>query len=228
MEETAKDRLLQFIKHINISVNKFEGSAGLSVGYLRQLRKEPSPTKIKSIILAFPQLNEEWLLTGKGEMIRKESTAKLIGDAFSTSQGDENVVMLDYIPGTATAHFIEYVGDYNPELDKIAVIKQYGEVLDKSYKVFEVIGDSMSPGICNRAKILTKEIPESKWGTAEGVVVVVFGDEIVVKRIINNDLNLDNSLVLSSDNPKFGERKIALADIRAIYKAIRIISADIL
>lgn len=228
MKETVKDRLLKFIDIKNLSINKFEGLAGLSVGYMRQLRKEPSRAKIKSIILAFPELNESWLLTGEGEMLNNGSNARILGEVYVSSQGDDNVAMVDYIPGTATATFIEYVGDGNPELDKIAVLKQYGETFDKSYKVFEVIGESMSPRIPNRAKILTKEIHKAKWGTAEGVVVVVFGDEIVVKRIINNDLNSDNSLVLSSDNPKYGERRIALADIRAMYKAMRIISADIL
>lgn len=190
--------------------------------------KKISSGVANKIISEFPQYNLTWLLSGEGEMIKENSnTARMLGGVYASTQGDDNVVMVDYVPGTATATFIEYVGSNNPESYKIAVLKQYGETIDKSYKVFEVIGESMSPRIPNRAKILTKEISSQKWGVAEGVVVVVFGDEVVVKRIINNDLDTKNSLVLSSDNPMYGERQVALADIRAMYKAIRIISADI-
>lgn len=70
MEETVKDRIKEFISRSGISTNRFERNAGLSVGYLRQLRKEPSREKIKNILEAFPLLNEEWLLTGEGEMLK--------------------------------------------------------------------------------------------------------------------------------------------------------------
>ncbi|MBD5272840.1 MAG: hypothetical protein HDS42_06220 [Bacteroides sp.] len=159
----------------------------------------------------------------------RSSNARLLGGVYASGpKDDEDVVMVDYVPGTATATFIEYNGGTNPQFEKIAVLKQYGEILDNSYKVFEVMGESMSPRIPNRAKILTKEIPASKWFMAEGVVVVVFGDEVVVKRIIDNDLATNNTIVLSSDNPLYGVRKVSLADIRYMYKAIRIISADIM
>lgn len=71
---TVKERLILFIKETRISTNKFEHTVGLSTGYLRQLRKEPSREKIKMIISAFPNLSEEWLLTGEGEMLLGEDT----------------------------------------------------------------------------------------------------------------------------------------------------------
>lgn len=70
LEESVKERLVKFIKGSGISVNAFERKAGLSVGYMRQLRCEPSPTKLKNILDAFPQLNDQWLLTGEGGMLR--------------------------------------------------------------------------------------------------------------------------------------------------------------
>lgn len=226
----VKERLIEFLDYKNVSKSEFGRRIGVSSAFVTSIRKSIQPDKILAIQSNFSDLNTDWLLTGNGEMLKKsaESTAKLLGGVYSAIEGDEGVVMIDYVPATATATFIEYVGDGNPELDKIAVLKQSGESLDGNYKVFEVIGESMSPAIPNRAKILTRNIAQSKWEQAEGVVVVVFGDEVVVKRIINNDLAINNSLVLSSDNPKFGERRIALADIRAMYKAIRIVSADIL
>lgn len=227
MNPTPKDRLLSYLKHKKLSMSGFAKNCGITKSILSRINENTAQATL-SKIESNSDLNIEWLMYGKGEMLNNASTARLLGGVYSSIQGDENVVMVDYIPGTVTASFIEYIGDGNPELDKIAVIKQYGETLDSHHKVFEVIGDSMSPGIPNRAKILTKEISDEKWGSAGGVVVVVFDDEIVVKRIVNNDLNINNSLHLVSDNPKCGDKTIARADIHAMYKAIRIISADIL
>ena len=227
MDSTPKDRLLAYLKYKKMSMSNFAQNCGITKSILSRISETTAQATL-SKIQSNSDLNIEWLMTGKGEMLNNASTARLLGEAYAFTQGDYNVAMVDYIPGAATATFIEYIGDGNPELDKIAVIKQYGETFDRSYKVFEVRGDSMSPSIPNRSKILTREIPKQKWGLAEGVVVVVFEDEIVVKRIVNNDLNINNSLHLISDNPKCGGKTIALADIRAMYKAIRIISADIL
>ena len=224
---TIQERIKAFIKNQGISTRQFELKCGLSNGAVSKMGNSTKRSVIDKILHAYPEIDEIWLLTGKSTS-DDESTAKLLGRVYAASEGDDDVAMVDYIPATATASFIEYVGEGNPDFEKIAVLKQQGETLDKNYKVFEVIGESMSPAIPNRAKILTREIAQPKWVHAEGVVVVVFGDEVVVKRIINNDLATSDSLVLTSDNPKFGERRIALADIRAMYKALRIVSADIL
>ena len=69
METTAKQRLIEYLKKKGIGQNKFESLAGLSIGYISKLRIEPSPTKLRSILNAAPDLNREWLLTGEGEML---------------------------------------------------------------------------------------------------------------------------------------------------------------
>lgn len=225
---TIIDKVLDYL---NIKVTPFAKKIGAHPTQIFDLKsgktKNITPAMAEKINAVYPCFNRLWLLTGEGEMLKYQSTARVVGDAYSPSSVDENIVMVDYIPGVATATFIEYMGSGNPSFDKIPVPKQHGENYDDTYKVFEVIGESMTPRIPNRAKILTKECPKQKWESVDGVVVVVFEDEIVVKRIINNDLATKNCLVLSSDNPLYGERRIALADIRAIYKALRIISAEI-
>lgn len=83
MDMSVKERISKFIQSQGITVNKFERKSGLSNGYLRQLRNEPSPTKIRSIIAAFPELSERWLLTGEGPMLRSEGETQ-------TSTGDNS------------------------------------------------------------------------------------------------------------------------------------------
>ena len=72
METTVKERLFEFIRHKKIAINRFEKTCNLSTGYVGNIRKSIQPEKIKNISHNFPELNMGWLLTGEGEMLKKE------------------------------------------------------------------------------------------------------------------------------------------------------------
>jgi hypothetical protein len=91
METTVKQRLSEFITSLNIAPSRFEKECGLSNGYLRQLRKEPSRDKIESIIAKFPQLSIEWLLNGEGEMLRAGYTQNVTESENFTQTGNVTV-----------------------------------------------------------------------------------------------------------------------------------------
>lgn len=91
MEETVKERILAFIKAKSISQKKFEEAASLSNGYVNNLKSAPSSTILQRIFGAYPDLNEQWLLTGTGPMLkdgggegleqgREPSIATLVGE----------------------------------------------------------------------------------------------------------------------------------------------------
>lgn len=179
-------------------------------------------------------LSKSWLLTGEGEMLKQKAetttgNAKEIGAVYPVTSRDEEIVMIDFIPVSATASFIESLsGGSDPACEKYPVIPRGNERNDiNSLRIFEVEGDSMFPTIASGALILAKEIPEKSWHYAEGVVVAVFSEYVVVKRVARNCLLTDNYIVLSSDNEDYGEMTVALADLRGLFKAKRIISSEI-
>lgn len=163
-----------------------------------------------------------------GDML-KSNAHSLGGGTYAASQYDDNVVMADYVPVSARASFLENLDTPNYSIaDKYPIIPNNGERAEiEKFKVFEVEGDSMYPTINNGALILAKIVPESSWHYAEGIVVAVYSDFVVVKRILRNELLTNNCLILTSDNEKYGQMTVQLSDIRAIYKAKRIISSDI-
>lgn len=73
MESTVKERLAEYIKYKGISVNRFEKTNGLSTGYVRNMRVSIQPDKLSSIAHNYPDLNTGWLMTGEGEMLKKET-----------------------------------------------------------------------------------------------------------------------------------------------------------
>ena len=115
------------------------------------------------------------------------------------------------------------------DIDTYGVMPENGENLnDGTYMVFQVRGNSMEPTIPDHAKILTKKIDEGMWENASGVIVIVYGKTLSVKRILKNSLFGSNTLTIKADNPIHGQVDIARSEIRGIWQAIRIISQKIL
>lgn len=65
---TAKNRLLEFLQHLKIGQNAFEKKVGISNGYIAHSKGSFGAAIIAKIADAYPELNTEWLLTGKGSM----------------------------------------------------------------------------------------------------------------------------------------------------------------
>lgn len=79
--ERAIDRLLQFISYLKSTGNEiknaktFEEKCGLSNSYISNSKKgngSIGSDMIARIMSGFPQLNVEWLCSGKGEMLKQE------------------------------------------------------------------------------------------------------------------------------------------------------------
>ena len=66
---SAIKRLIQFVTHKGISKNAFYVATGLSVGYLNRER-EIGHKKISSICTTYPEISPDWLLMGRGSMLR--------------------------------------------------------------------------------------------------------------------------------------------------------------
>lgn len=74
MENKLKERVCQYCKYMNIRVSQFEKKAGLSNGYFNQVSKKPSNSKLDAIAKAHPNLDIDWLCTGRGEMVKDNTS----------------------------------------------------------------------------------------------------------------------------------------------------------
>ncbi len=156
----------------------------------------------------------------------EENNVRFVGKAYGVGYADPEVIMVDFIPVSATASFLDGLDNSYGEIEQIPIVPTREERQDaSSIKVFEVDGESMLPTITDKSLILTHELPPEKWHNAQGIVVAVFSDMVVVKRVAKNALSSDNYLLLSSDNPGYGKMKVPLSKLRGLYKATRIISS---
>lgn len=227
---TVKERLTVYIKHTGLSARAFARRAELPETFVSSMRNSTSAEKINLILEKFPDLNRTWLMTGEGEMLnsyKMESNAEFIGRVKPATI--DELPMVRYFEVTPTATFQEFCAGMSEEPTMINVMPAHGEHIDDSYCAFEIYGESMAPQIQNGARVLCQEIRPTAWHQIRGgVVVIAYGNEFVIKRILRNDLDRNNTLTLGSDNPDFPEQhRVQLADIRCIFRAVRVLSQPI-
>lgn len=215
------------------------------------------PTNLIKAICESLDVPYSWLVNGEGPMFHKGitgNTQKLKDNNQSIIAGGnvinsnnrtierrntsnakavmpylrEELVNIPYVPINAKASFVESLYDTAYETETYGVMTEEGENLNEAeYKVFQIDGDSMTPNIPDRSKVLAKLIPEERWENASGVVFVVYGKTLTIKRILKNSLFDKNILTLKADNPIYGQVDIENNEIRGMWQAIRIVSQRI-
>ena len=133
-----KERVLQFAKNQGISIETFLAKIGMTYGSFRGKAKFGSlnSNAIVEIYTIFPQINIDWLLTGKGEMLKnvigtpieldrkalRRNMIPLFNDVATI--GGKNALAADL---SAVSHTVEYVdaGDWFPGATE--AIRHYGD-----------------------------------------------------------------------------------------------------
>ncbi|WP_418495523.1 S24 family peptidase [Coprobacter sp.] len=68
----VKDRLISYIKSKDRTIASFEREIGVSSGYIKNISRSIQPDILENISNIYPELNIEWLIIGKGEMLKSE------------------------------------------------------------------------------------------------------------------------------------------------------------
>ena len=90
MGTTVKERLIEYLKYKRVSKSEFGRRIGVSSSYVDSIRKSIDKDKLLSIAESFPDLNQQWLLYGIGEMlnsgqaITNESGVLINGDNINS------------------------------------------------------------------------------------------------------------------------------------------------
>lgn len=69
----AIDRIKEFMKTTGLAENKFGESAGLASSYINKLKTSIGSAKLEQIQMAYPNLNMNWVISGKGSMLLSDS-----------------------------------------------------------------------------------------------------------------------------------------------------------
>lgn len=217
----AIDRLYEYMRHKGLGITHTERASGLSNGYLGKQKKrggDLGESALNSILDNCPDLSPEWLLTGRGDMLRPTDHP---GDENITPiykpKSPDKVKDIQYIPYysfSATAGVFEQYDISEYEIGRIVV--PHMPACDGAVSV---TGDSMYPLIKSGDIIAYKvlnDISNIHYGDMYLVGLNEGGDTYVAVKWINKHESDPTKAILVSENKHHAPREVNLADIRQI------------
>lgn len=233
-----KDRILQFIDYKGISKYKFYQETGITRGVLDK-ESGISEDNIAKFIAYSDEINLEWLLLGKGEMLKRninempplETVAKTVAFSEETKNTKKATVLkepsTDYkgiplIPIEAMAGFGSgnvQVMDYDT---KSYVVPEFTE-LNVDF-MLRVKGSSMYPKYNSGDLVACKKLSLNDIFFQWNKVYVLDTDQgALIKRIKKGR---EDHLMIVSDNPSYDPYELHLSQIHAIALVVGVIRLE--
>ncbi|MDM1325892.1 helix-turn-helix transcriptional regulator [Myroides odoratimimus] len=229
---TLKERMLQFIEYKGITKNKFYTETGISNGVLDK-KSGLSMETVEKFYSTYPEINEKWILTGEGDMIKSDHKQEPKNEVIPITAGIVKYIPLvsqyakaGYLAGFADTHYME-------TLPTIPVILTQEQEPKGEYVCFEVSGDSMiseenpEESLFDGDILVCRNVHKDYWSSKLHInkwdfVIVDQEEGVIVKRII--DHNPDNGeIIIHSLNPMFDDKKLNLSRVDKLFNVVKII-----
>lgn len=210
MNNSIKERTIEFVKFKGITMKSFETKCGLSSGYVTSMRKGFGSDKLNDVLTAFPELNRDWLLYGEGSMLKDENVGK------EGKEEHPNLYTAPLLPISAQGGTLN---DFVLSV-KITDCEQVVTPIRDVDFVITVTGDSMAPDYPNGSQVLIKKVNEKafiEWGR---VYVLDTCNGSVIKEVRKG--NDDDSVMCYSLNPdpKYQPFIVRFSDIYGMYRVL--------
>jgi transcriptional regulator with XRE-family HTH domain len=250
-ETTIVERIREIIRHENISVEAFSKITGISKYTLDSMfKKETNPSfeNLNKIISAYPQYSLDWLMTGKGNMLRPRSYSDTgEGSSFVSTPEESYFVIRDglqyaempngkfrirvpLVPAKAYSAYLDSClsAGFLSSLDMTEFIVD--KIDAERYLAFEVKGDSMDDGsrrsICDRDIVLVRE-PERNSRNERLLDddypfwIIVVDNAIICKQITAYNADRQEIACRSlNPSPEYADFCLPLAQVRQLCNII--------
>jgi transcriptional regulator with XRE-family HTH domain len=223
---TLAQRIKIIRKQLGMSQTEFANDIGITQTSLSQLEGEKNGISYdvyKAIVAKF-NVDPLWLMDGKGEMYISDDAKNKSGAlplvVQISNDEEENIVMVDR---KAAAGYLQGQSDpdYIAKLPSFRLPGFYG----KTFRAFEIIGESMLPGIHPGDMLVGSYVEELVHIKRGNVYIVVTHDgSIVAKRIFPLG---NNAFELRSDNLVYEPYAVTSADIGQVWQVEARITKDI-
>ncbi|UWI07311.1 MAG: CI repressor [Bacteriophage sp.] len=204
----VNSRILEFVSAKGLSVAEFERLCGLSNGYVRKVKDSLGKRGLADILRKFPDLNPDWLLTGKGEMLFTNLTQQSI-ISYTTGVPYYNV---DFIGG-----FDVVLNDQTINPEYLIDFKLYNEATCWC----NVTGHSMEPEIAHGDIIALKRIDDFSFlPFGEVYAIVTTNGMRTIKRIGPASTPNNYALIPTNKAPEYGIQELPKKMIRYVYHVL--------
>ncbi|MDF2191815.1 S24 family peptidase [Paraflavitalea sp. CAU 1676] len=194
---------------------------------------KPSFDIVADIANKFADLNIDWLITGRGEMIKPASMATQRSPAAKTGKAANSSLRYEDISIPVTDIQVAAGGGYynNDFISNAAAVHLPSNLLRKkaTYLCVNIKGESMSPTLQDGGLMIIRLLEKSEWVDMqdERIYVVSSTEGKTYLKRIKNRLK-QGFLVLMSDNPdkaSYGNFNLTSEEINTIWYAEWYLSA---
>lgn len=204
----VNSRILEFVSAKGLSVAEFERLCGLSNGYVRKVKDSLGKRGLADILRRFPDLNSDWLLTGKGEMLLTNPTQQPI---------------ISYTAGVPYYN-VDFIGGFDIVLNDQTINPEY--LID--FKLYNeatcwcnVTGHSMEPEIAHGDIIALKRIDDFSFlPFGEVYAIVTTNGMRTIKRIGPASTPNNYALIPTNKAPEYGIQELPKKMIRYVYHVL--------
>lgn len=219
------ERISQLIESESLSVRAFEISIGASNGAFGRAIKngtDVSSEWLSIIIEKYPQYSAEWLLTGKGEMLRGRASSPIYKDsqesAATAMLSDRGIPLIpvDAFAGFGTENSTQ-VMEYECEQYVVPSFKG-AEFL------IQVKGSSMYPKYASGDIVACKKLSLDTFFQWNKVYVADTEQGVLIKRIKKGET--DGTVLLVSENPNYEPFELRREEISSLAIVIGVIRLE--
>jgi phage repressor protein C with HTH and peptisase S24 domain len=212
MEQTVKERIILYLRYKGIGYNKFESIAGISHGYIANLKSTPKKEQLAKILLAAPDLNRTWLLAGDGEMLNKTENAVISKMETTTDCEDAEIVdsfpiLPEEVAVESNTDIEEYIEENSSELEQV----NPSHKLAPANAAERILRTSMLPTFQPEDIVFVRFLPDRMKLCDGDIYYLNCKNRPTMIRHIK--FEPDNRLRLVAQNPQYGDVIISRDDI---------------
>jgi phage repressor protein C with HTH and peptisase S24 domain len=217
--------ILEVFKKVSINegvtITKLEQIIGASKGVLSRAITNNTDIQSKwllSLVENYPHYNSEWLLTGKGPMLKQSNAGiQLINNGRKTQDAIQITQEIPLYSLEAAASVVALFNDYS-SFEPIDTLKIPN--LSKCDGAIYVTGDSMYPLLKSGDIVAFKEVPSIAssiyYGEMYIVSVIIEDDYYTVIKFVQKSEKGEEYVKLVSQNKHHQDKDIPIADIKAL------------
>lgn len=227
MPDVPVERIKQFIDYKGINVSSFEKRIGYSNGaFASQLKTKKSigVDKLENILNEFTDLDANWVLTGRGSMLKTDEGQPV--DIQSMNLSKEELYRLTNYKPSSLKNLVPYYGVDFTAGNAVATFddqtiepEYYMDIPDfKGCKAFRAYSDSMEPAIKGGSILFgTKlgDVASAEFGQVYGIILN--DGRRMLKYLRRHPQDPKNYFVLSSENKVYDDMEIAKESVKSLW-----------
>lgn len=251
MKDSINERIKMIVDQSGKSVRAYAEFAGIAQTTLNDCIKgatEPKFGLIDRVMNAEPNINPDWLLTGKGSIRRqldperKDASQMLLNDDqepyFVNSSGVKYFEMPNgrfrmRVPMVPVKAYAKYVDEYR-DAEFVNDLEEVEFIVDKiglgRYFAFEIKGDSMDDGskrsLSDKDIVLARELSPDYWrdklhNEEFPFWIIALDTTIVCKQIVAQNLERCEITCHSLNvSPEYADFTVSLNDVRQLCNIV--------